>query len=438
MIKNNEAGYTLLLTLALIVIITGFIGSLSYLTLNQQSQVEKTDEKFLLSDITEMGIEFYRNQALQDYIQTAIKVKDEVQDKITNSPGDYDTEAKIRALELSEERIGLLELKDTISKYEPGIIPVEDPIHFTLSTSPVEVASSNPSFFRYKFNVMGSNTKNSEEYSFILKFPNKFLNVTISPGNPGDGSGSVDYSKTIPTPNFTPPTPTEKCNGTYKNKTCISEDKTIRNINNSTVYYQGDTDTNNANHIDFNNSVLIIDGNLDAKNLRGVENISILVNGDTSIDHFFPTNVRLYSSGTLSLNKDVTITDSNIRSLGPLIATKKGITLSESHMVLEGRGNSIDPFDVTNNSTVCIKDDSSIDQLYIDSTSFVYILNSANRTGSDSKNSKKSPVQVDHKVFNEKCYGVSDSEQGIGIDIESNLTITPESILDEVDYDTLN
>lgn len=436
--RNNEAGYTLLLTLALIVVITGFIGSLSYLTLNQQSHVEKTDEKFLLSDITEMGIEFYRNRALEDYIQTANQVKRNVQDAISISPEQYDTEAKVRALELREERKGLQDLKTTISSYTTAIIPVEEPfIHFNLSTSPVEVVSSNPSFFRYKFNVMGSNTDNNEEYSFILKFPNKFLNVTILPGNSGNGSGSVDYSKTIPTPNFTPPTSTDECNGTYKDKTCISEDKTIRNINNSTVYYQGDTDTNNANHIDFNNSELIIDGNLDAKNLRDVENISILVNGDTSIDHFFPTNVRLYSSGTLSLNKHITIKDSKIRSLGPLIATKKGITLSNSHMVLEGNGNTIDPFDVTDNSTVCIKDDSSLDELYIDSTSSVYILNTANRTGLDLKNSK-SPIRVDEKTFNEKCYGVSSTEEGIAIEIDSNLSITPESILDEVEYDTIN
>ena len=437
--RNNESGYTLLLTLALIVIIVGFIGTLSLLTLTQQKQVENTEEKFLLSDITEMGIEYYRTQAHEDYVKTANQVKNNVQDAISRFPEQYDTEVEVRALESREERSGLENLKTTISSYTTNLIPVEEPfIHFNLSTSPFEVASSNPSFFRYKFNVTGSNTDNSEDYSFILIFPNKFLNVTISPANPGNGSGhTVDYSKTIPTPNFTPSTPTDNCNGTYKNKTCISEDKTIRNIENSTVYFQDDTDANNANHIDFNNSSLIIDGNLDAKNLQGVRNVSILVNGDTSIDQFDATNVRLYSSGALSLNKHITIHDSTIRSLGPILATKKGMTLSKTHMVLEGRDNSIDPFNVTNNSTVCIKDASTLEELYIDSTSIVYIIDTAKLTWSNTVNSKL-PIRIDDKTFNEKCYGVSVSEEGIGIEIESNLTITPESILDEVDYDSTN
>ncbi|MFX3674580.1 MAG: hypothetical protein ACE3JQ_09050 [Paenisporosarcina sp.] len=438
--RNNEAGYTLLLTLALIVIVIGFIGTLSFLTLNQQTQVENTDEKFLLSDVTEMGIEYYRNLALEDYVKTVNQVKENIQDEISNSPKEkYDTEAEVRALEISKERLGLHNLKTTLSSYSINPIPIEEPLlNFSLSSAPYEVESSNPSFFRYKFTVKGSNENESEIYSFTVLLPTKLIHVSISPSGNGNGADSIiNYSKTIPTPNFSPPTNLKNCNGTYTDKECISTSKFIKDIENSKVYYQGDIGTNSANNTDFKKSIMIVDGNLDAKNFNGISNVSIFVNGSTSIDQLNATNINLYSSGTISLNKHITISDSKIRSMGALFATNKGMSLSNVHMVLEGENNSIDPFSVTNSSTVCIKDDSDLDELYIDSSSSVYILNSAIRTGLNIRNSKL-PEMVDINSFNEKCYGVSNSNNEIVITIDSNLSITPETILEEIDFDESN
>lgn len=61
---KNQTGYTLLLTLLLIVLIFGFVGTLTFSAITQQTQVEKIDEKFLLSDITEMGVEYYRGKSV--------------------------------------------------------------------------------------------------------------------------------------------------------------------------------------------------------------------------------------------------------------------------------------------------------------------------------------------------------------------------------------
>ena len=438
MIRNNENGYTLLVTLAIILIITSFIGTLSFLTLNQQSQVENTDEDFLLSDITEMGIDYYRNRVLNDYVKVINKVEENIKKEIDedkkNSTKLYDTEDELKKLEDSKELEGIEILIDSLSDYDEVEIDIEaSKLTFTLTESPYEY-KSNETYLQFKFFIEGSNSVNKEKYSFIIRLPKNLVDLTINHSDPGNGSGQIDYNKTIPTPNFSPPLLTEDCNGTYKNKTCISSSKFIKNIENSTVYFKDDISTNSANNTDFNQSFIIIDGNLDAKNFQGITDVSIFVNGDTSIDQLLATNINLYSSGALYLNKHININDSNIRSLGAVHATKKGMTISNTHMVLEGNDNIIDPFKVMNSSTVCIKNDSSLDELYIDPTSSVFILNSANRTGQNI-NGSKLPLIVDIDTFNKYCYGVSDSNGGIDVDIISDVNVTPESILNEIDYD---
>lgn len=432
--RYNESGYTLLLALALILIITSFIGTLSFLTLNQQTQVEKTDENFLLSDITEMGIEYYRSRVYEDYVRTIHKVRDNIEEKIAKSPKLYDTEAEVAALEKAEEFNGIMDLKSTLSTYDVKSISIEEPkLTFSLTESPYEY-ESNDTYLQLKFLIEGNNSVNQEKYSFNIRLPKNLIDLSINNSVPGSGSGQIDFSKTIPTPNFSPPLGTEACKGNYINKTCISESKFIKDIENSTVYFKDNISTNSANNTDFKDSSIIIDGNLDAKNFQGIEDVSIFVNGDTSIDQLSASNINLFSSGVLNLNKHINIFDSNIRSIGAVNATKKGMTISNTHMVLEGDGNTIDPFKVTNSSTVCIKKDSSLDDLYIDATSSVIILNTANRSGQNT-NGSKLPLIVDIDTFNKNCYGVSDSDGGIDVEIISDVNVTHESILNDIDYD---
>lgn len=437
MIRKNENGYTLLLTLAIILIITSFIGTLSFLTLNQQTQVENTDEDFLLSDITEMGIEYYRTRIFEDYVRIIHKVKDNVEEKVTKSPELYETELEVKALEKAEELNGINDLKAILSSYDVKSISIEESkLTFSLTESPYEF-ESNDTYLQFKFLIKGTNFVNQEKYSFNIRLPKNLIDLSINNSGPGNESEQIDYNKTIPEPNFSPAPLTKSCNGTYKNKTCISESKFIKDIENSTVYFKDDISTNSANNTDFKDSFIIIDGNLDAKNFQGITDVSIFVNGYTSIDQLQATNLNLYSSGDLYLNKHININDSNIRSLGAVHATKKGMTISKTHMVLEGNDNNIDPFKVINSSTVCIKNDSSLDDLYIDPSSSVFILNSANRTGQNINDSKL-PLVVDINTFNKYCYGVSDSNGGIDVDIISDVNVTPESILQEIDYDVTN
>lgn len=435
--QNNESGYTLLLTLALILIITSFIGTLSFLTLNQQTQVEKTDEDFLLSDLTEMGIEYYRSRVFEDYVRVIKQVKEKIDKELTNSPELYNTTDKVEKLEKDEEDIGIRALITILSSYNVNSIAIEqsDSLNFSLTESPYEFESTE-TYIQFKFLIAGSNGVNQEKYSFNIRLPKNLVDMTVT--NPGNGSGTIDYSKTIKDPVFTPPIGTDYCNENYTNTPCINDSdkkkEAIKDILNSTVYFIGNTVANSANNTDFKESLLIINGDLDAKNFNTINNVSIFVNGDTSIDQLNAYSLKLYSSGKLELNKHITINDSNIRVLGTVFATKKGMTISNTHMVLEGVNNTIDPFTITNSSTVCIKNDSSLDELYIDSTSSVFILNTANRSGQNS-NGSKLPLSVDIDTFNKNCYGESNSTGGINVEYGEQVNFTPESILTEIDYD---
>ena len=150
-------------------------------------------------------------------------------------------------------------------------------------------------------------------------------------------------------------------------------------------------------------------------------------------------NLSLYSSGTLNLTKHITITNSKIRSIGSLQVknnSNEQMKITNSHLLMEGLNNYIESLDVKDYSTVCIKNDSTIDDLKIDESSNVLILNSVKRMDYDlNRNSTKEPIIVDIDTFNKYCYAVSDSNEGIDVGIISDVYVTPESILNEIDYD---
>lgn len=431
MIRKNENGYTLLLTLALILVITSFIGTLSFLTLNQQNQVENTDEDFLLSDITEMGIEYYRTRIFEDYMKIIKQVEENINEELNNFPEKYETKKNVEDLEIEKELEGIRDLKAIMSAYEVRAITIEEPkLTFSLAKSPYEFESTE-TYIQFKFLIEGSNSVNREKYSFNIRLPKNLVDLTIA--NSGNGTGTISDSF------FNPPVDTEYCNDDYKDTLCISNSdkkkESIKNIVSSTIYFIGDTVVNNAKHHDFNESLLIINGNLEAQNFKS-DNVSIFVNGNTSFDHFEVNKLNLYSSGTLNLTKQITISNSKIRSIGPLQVinnSNEPMKIINSHLLMEGSNNYIESLDVKDSSTVCIKNDSTIDDLKIDESSNVLILNSVKRMDYD-LNSTKEPITVDIDTFNKNCYEISDSNGGIDVGIISDVIITPESILNEIDY----
>lgn len=431
-LMKNQTGYTLLLTLLLIVLVFGFIGSLMFSAITQQTQVEKTDEKFLLSDITNMGVEYYRGKVINDFVAVASDVKSEIQLKLENDGNDkYKTEESIRELEQNEEELGMNNLLDNINDYTYDPVSKDEvtTLFFQNKEPTIINNKTSPNVF-ITFFITAKHLSEEKNSSFKITIPRKMVIVQI---NTADTESGIDYSNTIQNPNFTIPPNTEECNGDYTNNECTTSGiKKIGNIDNSTIYYLGDLDSIPANKSDFNESNIYVLGNLDAGNLKDIENLSLLVNGDAEFHQISATFFNLFTSGDILFKHFTTFTNSKIRSFGKMTATFKGITLNKSHMLLEGINNDLD-IKVEESSTLCIKDNSKLNNLYIDSTSNVYIIDSATRTGTNSSGSKL-PQVVDIKNFNEKCYGVS-SPGEINVIIDTATAISPESILDEIEYD---
>lgn len=262
--------------------------------------------------------------------------------------------------------------------------------------------------------------------------------MTIS--NPVNNNGTPDYSKTIREPNFSPPVGTKNCNDNFTNSPCINESdkkkEAIKDIVNSTVYFLGDTVVNNANNTDFKESVLIFNGNLDAQNFIGIQNVSIFATGNSTIDQLEANNLTVYSSGSLDFIKHVYISNSRLRSIGRVnIQNQSGqaMKISNTHILMEGKGNYIQSLRATDNSTLCIKNDTEIKNLEIDESSSVYILETVTKMNYTLINSNKMPLKISQDVFEEKCYGTRNSDD-IDVLVESKTNITPETILSEVDY----
>jgi hypothetical protein len=428
-LMKNQTGYTLLLTLLLIVLVFGFIGSLMFSAITQQTQVEKTDEKFLLSDITAMGVEYYRGKIINNYVTVASNVKSEVELKLKNAKIDeYKTEESIRELEQNEEELGMIKLLGLINNYTFDPVSKDEvtTLFFQNKEPTIINNETSPNVF-ITFFITAKHLSEEKNSSFKISIPRKMIIVQI---NTEDG-GSIDNSNTIQNPNFTIPPNTKDCNGNYTNNKCTTSGiKKIGNIDNSTIYYLGDLDSIPANKSDFNKSNIYVLGNLNAGNLKDIDNLSLFVNGDAEFHQISATFFNLFTSGDILFDHFTTFTNSKIRSLGKMTATFKGVKLNKSHMLLEGINNDLD-IKVEESSTLCIKENSRLNNLYIDSTSNVYIIDSATRTGANSSGSKL-PQVVDLNTFNEKCYGVSDE---IGVIIDTTTTITPESILDEIKYD---
>ena len=454
MIRKNENGYTLLLTLAIILIITSFIGTLSFLTLNQQTQVENTDEDFLLSDITEMGIEYYRSRVFEDYVRVIKQVEKNINEELNNFPEKYVTKKEVEDLEIEKELEGIRDLKAilctdearaNLCAYEVKAIPIEEPkLTFSLIESPYEFESTER-YLQFKFLIEGSNSVNQEKYSFNIRLPKNFVDLSIT--NPVNGNGSIDYSKTIKYPVFTPPLDTKYCKDVGESNKCISQSNELKNnevkkLDNLTVYFTGDVILNNPSNTTFNSTLIIDEGNFTAGNLIKVDFLSIFVKGDIIIDQLKNKSiVNLFSTQTISFTKHVDLLNSKIRSLGNLNVkndSEQAMTISNTHILLEGKDNYIQSLHAKENSIVCIKDDTNIEKLYIDESSFVYILDTVpNFEYNLGSESEKLPIIINEGDFKEKCYGIGTSDE-IEVNVETEVEITAESILNEIDYDLID
>lgn len=218
-IVQNEKGYTLLLTLIIIFIIIIFFSSFALSAMNQQKQVENTDNNYQAVGVAEMGIEYYQ----AEIVNQIYKIKSDLDAEIERIEDNHNLSASekasvISSLELefsSKLRTGLEcidDYKDTSRCHDTeknDILPVKEidttnSVKFTLLNSKILSSSTKP---QLEILVEGSVPNKQNKISAIFNIPETLLTVTFIPGN-GPGTGN-------PIPEVYP-----DCNNDYIDNEC--------------------------------------------------------------------------------------------------------------------------------------------------------------------------------------------------------------------------
>jgi len=287
--------------------ISGFIGTLSFLTLSQQTQTEKTDENFLLSDVTEMGVEFYRANVINIYLDEVLSLKK----SIDNLVRDKDFEQK--ANELESQTLLTIETRIKNLSQEQILVQNEDSISHQISSTPT-ISNNNQNMLVTAF-INGSVNVRTEQYKVTIKLPTNIITITVKQGdNTGGGTevGTVVqppiFNETIPTPypppgiELCPPPPQKK--GKWSSIICkTSVPFDIDNLDGSTVYVTGPIDFSNANNNNYGDSELFVNGNLNMKNLISNGGLSFYINGQADFDNLNNSeNVLIQATGSATFH----------------------------------------------------------------------------------------------------------------------------------------
>lgn len=488
---SNQNGYTLLLTLLLVVIISGFIGTLSLLTLTQQKQVEKTDDRLLLSDITDMGVEAYKAQVLNLFFEEVNKANLEV--SLLEKDLDFEKNAN------DIEDYALLTIKNKIlnlTKYPP---PISDNIKYQLDKEPIITDSGNN--LLVTMYISGLVNNKTEQYLVKFKLPNNIYNITVTKdGSTGESNESFvippNFEDTLPTP--FPPTENDLCpskkNEWFSGIICNSSSPfDIDYLYNSTVYLTKSSTFSNANNNNYGKSTLYVNGNLnmsnlnsngnisfyikgeaDFDNLNNAENViiqgtdnasfnnlnninslSIMLNGSGSFHNIGGQNFTLYTKGDASFGNINNLSESNIEVRGTTVFNQniqfknvkshhvdsslaQQIQLDNTIMIFESSLSQKGAFQVKNNSKVCIRNSSSLGMLDIDATSKFYIKDTSSVTYSLQGGSRL-PIILDSTKFEEFCtLGSSGDSEGQNYEVELDGSINLISIENQIEYDIQN
>lgn len=492
-ILTNQQGYTLLLTLLLVIMISGFIGTLSFLTLSQQTQTEKTDENFLLSDVTEMGVEFYRANVINIYLEEVLLLKE----SIDNLVRDQDFEQK--ANELESQTLASIETRIKNLSQEHIMVQNEDSVSHQIESTPT-ISTSNQNMIVAAF-INGSVNGRTEQYKVTFKLPNNLVTITVKPGE-GNG-GETEYGTVVAPPNFNetlpspyPPSGTELCPPKPKNnekwssiicKTSVPFD--IDHLDSSTVYVTGPIDFSNANNNNYGDSELYVDGDLNMKNLNSngglsfyingqadfdnlnnsedvsiqatgsatfhnlnnIKNLSVMLNGSGTFHNMSGSDFTLYTSGNATFGNINNLTDSQLEIRGITTfnqnsefsntishhvgsASAQKLKLDRSTMIFEAPLSQSGPFEVKNSSKACIRSTSNLGMLDIDRTSEVYLLEGKAFTYTLQGGSRQ-PTYLNPNEFEVQCSLSGSGAGNPSYDVEYETSVSGDSILREVEYE---
>lgn len=322
--SQNEKGYTLLLTLIIIIMITIFISSFALSALNQQKQVEKTDNTYEVTAIAEMGVEYY-----QAKVEAAIEIArlkiEELNRQYESDIAKSKTETERNNLKyILDEAIKKVksDLKTKIEEYQ--FINAEKTLgdhaekSFGLKSKPIfndEILIMN---------VVGNIDSKEKWLTAYFNFPSSLASLGPSGNTPGSPNGK--YSALFEPPPFPITSKSSSMNkcpqvdsisgSTTTEFICHSSslDK-LGNILNLNLYYTGNTELQNLNENFKNLNNFYANSSTKITNLKPKKNSSFYINGDTIIDSIDkPNNTTIYSKGKIEINSLNNIEKLNIYS----------------------------------------------------------------------------------------------------------------------------
>ena len=298
-IIRNEKGYTLILTLIIIIVIVSLFSTFAFGAITQQKQVEITDDTYEVTAIAEMGVEYYKAEILNLIEFYRQKTIDEV--KVVEKDSELTGDEKHNAI-LTIDTNNISDLKSKVLLlYNP------DP------TDKTALGNSNSKYFallddklfseekpsQIDIEVVGHLLDKSKLISAKFRFPTHL--VTSTPI--GSGSGNDNDNHLIDPPDFSITFPTNKCvEPIYKNtKACYTNNLlTLTTLNNNIVFYTGNEIKSfpQSSNKDYNNSYIYANGKVYFNWLNNNKNLTIQIHGEGTLPQFKNAeNISVYLQG---------------------------------------------------------------------------------------------------------------------------------------------
>ncbi|PZX07071.1 hypothetical protein C7437_101178 [Psychrobacillus insolitus] len=319
---QNEKGYTLLLTLVIIFIIIIFFSSFSLSAMNQQKQVEKTDENYEATAIAEMGVEYYQTMTL-NLIAKHSKI---AKDNILGLPADELNNSSISNIKVTQ--MGLLkdEIRNIMSNSNSPNIEVSDSNTFKITDYINETDSSIPNGESWTIYVTGSVDGENKlktkiiSATFALPAGLNLVATTLTSGSgnePGTGTpteDSITFSPLVTIPTFPEVNsanivdennmPIPPCNGNIQNNTCRDNSfNNLGNLLNSNIYTDGSKNFEGNGPSYSLNSKVYINGNLNFNNLNNqFKRLSLYASGTITMPNMDGRGMLIQSESDIILN----------------------------------------------------------------------------------------------------------------------------------------
>lgn len=350
---QNEKGYTLILTLVIITIIVIFFSSFTLSAMNQQKQVEKTDENYEVTAIAEMGVEYYQAKVLNAIETARLEIKAleiEYESDIAKSKTETERNNFKRILDDKIKKVKS-DLKTNIEGYQFNNLEKTFGDHSEKSFS----LKSRPIFNGeiLIMNVVGNINSKEKWLTAYFNFPSSLAPL----GAQGNTTGSTNgkYSSLFEPPTFPVTSKSSEINmcplidsvsgSSITQYICHSSSlEKLGNILNLNLYYTGEYELRNLNENFKNLNNLYADSSTKITNLKPKENSSYYINGETIIDSIDkPNNTTIYSKGKIEINSLNNIEKLNIYSNNKIdfknAIEAKNITLDAAEVAFNNLNN---------------------------------------------------------------------------------------------------